>query len=180
MWSSANRGKVSLVVGGGDRTPRRGRLQMPAGYQVAAGEVALLPWSHVVERLERAQNYWLATTRPDGSHHVTPVWGVWVDDALYFDGIPTALWARNMAVNPAIAVHLESGTDVVVVEGLGEDVASITDQALASRIVQCWNDKYGRLAPDPAGDGLFRLRPRTARAWTQFPDDATRWRFTDG
>ena len=152
---------------------------MPAGYLAASGEVALLPWSQVVERLDQAQNYWLVTTRPNGRPHVTPVWGVWVDGALYFDDIPTALWARNMAGYPAIAVHLESGTDVVVIEGLGEDVAAVTNQELRSQIVQRWNDKYGRLAPTPAADGIYRLRPRAARAWTRFPDDATRWRFTE-
>jgi hypothetical protein len=73
---------------------------MPEGYQVAADEEPLLPWSRVVERLEQAQNYWLATTWPDGRPHVTPLWGVWVDGALYFDGIPTARWARNMAASP--------------------------------------------------------------------------------
>lgn len=163
----------------GTTEPQRSRLLMPAGYQVPSDETPLLPWAQVVERLERAENYWLATTRPDGRPHVTPVWGVWVMDSLYFDGIPTALWARNMARNPAIAVHLESGTDVVVLDGIGEDVATVEDHELASQIVQRWDAKYGRLTPDPAADGIFRLRLRSARAWSQFPDDATRWHFTD-
>ena len=161
------------------RGTRRSRLKLPAGYRAASGDVALLEWSEVVERLEQAQTYWLATTRPDGTPHVTPIWGVWVDGALYFDGIPTAQWARNMAANPAIAVHLESGTEVVVIEGVGEDVATVTDQELATQIIQRWNDKYGSLAPDPARSGIFRLRPSIARAWTRFPDDATRWQFSD-
>ncbi|MDP8908435.1 MAG: pyridoxamine 5'-phosphate oxidase family protein [Chloroflexota bacterium] len=152
---------------------------MPAGYKAAADETTLLPWAHVVVRLERAENYWLATSRPDGRPHVTPVWGVWVEDALYFDGIPTALWARNMARNPAVTVHLESGVDVVILEGSGEDVMTVADRALASQIVRQWDAKYGRLTPDPVTDGIFRLRPSTARAWTRFPDDATRWQFSD-
>jgi hypothetical protein len=110
---------------------------------------------------------------------VTPIWGVWVEQALYFTGIPTARWARNMAVNPAIAVHLESGEDVVVLEGVVEDVESITDGDLAASIVEAWDAKYGRLHPDPAADGVFRLRPRSVRAWSRFPDDATRWTFDD-
>ncbi|MDP9381112.1 MAG: pyridoxamine 5'-phosphate oxidase family protein [Chloroflexota bacterium] len=162
-----------------ESAPRPRRLKMPAGYLAAADEETLLPWSHVVARLEQARNYWLATTRPGGQPHVTPIWGVWVDEALYFDGIPTAQWARNMATNPHIAVHLESGDDVVIVEGEAEDVPSITDAHLATRIVKAWDAKYGRLHPSPATDGIFRLRPRTARAWTQFPDYATTWRFSD-
>ena len=156
--------------------PRASRLALPQGYQVAAGE-ELLAWPRMVERLEQATNYWLATTRPDGRPHVTPVWGVWVAHALYFDGIPTARWARNLAAHPAVAVHLESGADVLVVEGDAEDLT--TDANLGDRIVGAWRTKYGRLEPDPATRGIFRLRPKTARGWSRFPHDATRWRFAD-
>jgi nitroimidazol reductase NimA-like FMN-containing flavoprotein (pyridoxamine 5'-phosphate oxidase superfamily) len=127
--------------------------------------------------VEQSLNYWLATTRPDKRPHVTPVWGAWVGGALYFDGIPTARWVRNIASDPAAAIHLESGTEVVILEGVVEDVA--TDADVAARIVAAWTVKYGRLLPEPATSGIFRLRPRTARAWSQFPDDATRYRFPD-
>lgn len=163
-------------IGQGQQEPRASRLEMPRGY--AAGDEGLLPWSHVVERLDRALNYWIATTRPDARPHITPVWGAWVDGALYFDGIPTARWARNIAANPAIAVHLESGDDVVILEGVAEDVVTTAD--VAARIIAVWEAKYGRLLPEPATSGIFRVRPRTARAWTRFPDDATRWQFPDG
>ena len=155
--------------------PQARRLKMPKGYEEADGNVDLLLWSNVVEQLEQAQNYWLATSSPSQRPHVTPIWGVWVDEALYFDGIPTARWARNMAANPAIAIHLESGIDVVILEGLTEDI--VTDAILGTRIVEVWNTKYGRLLPQPSTDGIFRLRPRAARAWSQFPHDATRWQF---
>jgi hypothetical protein len=139
--------------------------------------VPLVPWATVEGQLVGAENYWLATTHPDGRPHVAPIWGAWVEGALYFDGIPTARWARNMAANPAVSVHLESGSDVVILDGMGEDVPSITDRDLAARIVAAWDTKYGRLHPDPAADGLFRFRPRTGRSWSRFPDDATRWTF---
>ncbi len=160
--------------------PRAICLEMPAGYEVARDDATLLPWSKVEDQLVGAANYWLATTRPDGRPHVTSIWDVWVDHALYFTGIPTARWARNMAMNPAITVHLESGNDVVIAKGEVEDIESITDADLAARIVQAWDNKYGRLHPDPAADGMFRLRPRSVRAWSRFPDDATRWTFDRG
>ena len=138
----------------------------------------MLPWSYAVERLERARNYWLATVRPDGRPHVTPLWGVWVDGALWFDGPPTTRWARNMAANPAVTVHLESGDDVVILEGVAEDVEAVTDADLAARIVAAWDAKYGRLHPEPAIQGIFRLRPRTARAWSSASlEDGTRFTF---
>ncbi len=150
---------------------------MPRGYQSPAEGEGLLPWRHVVERLGGALNYWLVTTRPDGRPHVTPVWGAWVAGALYFDGIPTARWARNLAANPHAAVHLESGTDVVILDGLVEDL--VTGAEVAARIIEIWTAKYGRLLPQPNTSGIFRLQPRMSRAWSRFPDDATRWTFPE-
>lgn len=155
-----------------DPEPRGRRLRLPRGYQIAKGD-DLIPWSTVDQRLQQALNYWLATMNPNGRPHVTPLWGVWIDQALYFDGIPTSRWARNLAANPAASVHLESGTDVVILDGIVED--SVTSADVADRIVQAWTAKYGRLQPDPAGSGLFCFHPHSARAWSRFPDDATRW-----
>ena len=157
--------------------PPSRRLTIPHGYRVAATVEGLLPWSHVVEQLEQARNYWLATTRPDGRPRVIPVWGAWVDGALYFDGIYTARWARNLAANPAASVNLESGADVVILEGTVEDV--VPEAGLAARIVEVYAAKYVSPLPE-AARGMYRLRPRAVRAWSRFPDDATRWDFADG
>ena len=154
--------------------PAGTRLVMPKHYETAEAGAALLAWSVVAARLEQAANYWLATTMPDGRPHVTPVWGAWVDDVFYCDGIYTARWAQNMAANPAISIHLESGTDVVIVDGVGDDATPDAD--VCAKIVASWTAKYGRLIPDPS-KGMYRLRPRSVRAWTHFPHDATRWRF---
>ena len=156
--------------------PHVDRPQAPSGYGISRASGPRLSWAFVEGRLREANNYWLATVRPDGRPHATPVWGVWVDGALYFSGIPTARWARNLAANPVIAAHLESGDNVVIVEGVAADV--VTDATLGERIVAAWNAKYGRLAPEPATDGIFQLRPRTVRAWTDTDvalADATRW-----
>lgn len=156
--------------------PKVSRPEAPPSYGFGKNSTRMLPWSHVVERLEEARYYWLATTRPDGRPHVTPLWGVWVHEALYFDGLPTTRWARNLAGNPALSVHLDNGDDVVILEGVVEDLT--TDPQLGSHIVDAWNKKYGRLHPDPSGSGILRLRPRTARAWSnESLEDGTRWQF---
>ncbi|GAC1471000.1 MAG: pyridoxamine 5'-phosphate oxidase family protein [Chloroflexota bacterium] len=159
--------------------PTAGRPIAPPSYPFARSTAAMLPWSHAARRLEQAQNYWLASVRPDGRPHVTPLWGVWFDHVLFFDGAPATRWARNIAANPWVSLHLESGDDVVILEGLVDDV--VTDTDVAVRIVAAWETKYGRLHPDPAGSGVFRLRPRTARAWSDSSlKDGTRWTFEDG
>ena len=156
--------------------PRASRPQAPSTYAFGRNSAPILPWSHAVERLERARYYWLSTTRPNGRPHATPVWGVWVEEALYFDGLPTTQWGRNLAANPAISVHLDNGADVVILEGMVEDLN--TDPALGSRIAGAWDAKYGRLTPDPARRGILRLRPSAARAWSsESLEDGTRWQF---
>jgi hypothetical protein len=108
---------------------------------------------------------------------VTPVWGVWIDRALYLDGSPETIWARNLADNPALSVHLESAEDVVILEGRVEDLPTV-EGYLAERIIDAWDAKYGRLHPDPAGRGIFRLAPRRGRGWsTSSLQDGTRWEF---
>ncbi len=147
----------------------------PSVYGFARASAPLLAWPYVEARLSETRNYWLATVRPNGRPHVTPVWGVWVGAMFYFSGFPSAQWARNLAVNPEITVHLESGDEVVIVEGMAEDI--VTDADVGARVVAAWDAKYGRLHPEPATDGIFRLRPRTVRAWTDAStfSDATRW-----
>lgn len=155
--------------------PRVDRPTAPSVYGFARATAPLLTWEAVEGQLRAARDYWLATVRPDGRPHVTPLWGVWVDGALYVTGFPRARWARNLAANPAVTAHLESGERVVIVEGRAADV--VTDAEVGARIVAAWDAKYGRLHPEPATDGIFRILPRSVRAWTDAASfsDATRW-----
>src|SRR5947209_20600167 len=59
------------------------------------------------ERLSRARNYWIATTRPAGQPHCRPAWGVWLDTTLYFS--TGSLPGQDLACRPPIPVHLGSG-----------------------------------------------------------------------
>ena len=157
----------------GPGEPRSRPLRAPASYPFP--DDARLPWSHPDSRLTDARYYWLCTVRPDGSPHATPLWGAWVDHLLYLDGPPTTRWAKNFIAHPVVTVHLESGDDVVILEGVAEDVT--TDAALAKRVVDDWMRKYGRLPPEP-DDGVFRIRPRSVRAWsTEMLADGTGWTF---
>jgi nitroimidazol reductase NimA-like FMN-containing flavoprotein (pyridoxamine 5'-phosphate oxidase superfamily) len=152
-------------------------VEAPADYPFPRGQDGLLPWSRAREQLVRARYYWLATVRADGRPHVAPLWGGWVNDLLYFDGSPETRWARNIAANPAASVNLENGNDVVIVEGTVEFL--VADAALAARLVDVWTEKYGRFQPEADSRGIFRLRPRSARAWsTENMQDGARWFFS--
>jgi len=156
---------------------------MPAGYGVPVTDDGLLDWSWAAARLEPALNYWFATTRPDGRPHAMPAWGVWLDDALYFEGSPATRRAQNLAENPALAVHLESGDEVVILEGRAQD-AHAPERALADRLAAAFGAKYGdtkwQYRPTPEQwdrGGLWRLRPQVAFGWGDYPRDVTRWLF---
>lgn len=147
-----------------------GRPELPRSYGVPDGEDGTLSWRHVSDRMSGSRNYWVATTKPDGGPHAVPVWGVWLEDTFYFGGGRGTRKARNLAVDPGVTVHLESGDDVVILEGIAEE---ITDSALLSRIDDAYAAKYGIRHGTP----VWAVRSRVAFAWSRFPGDATRWIF---
>jgi hypothetical protein len=114
---------------------------MPAGYGIPESDEGMLDWSWAVERLETARNYWFGTTRPEGRPHVMPGWAVWLGGELYFEGSPLTRRARNLALNPAVVVHLESGDEVVILEGEAREVGK-PDRALAERLAAGFTAKY--------------------------------------
>lgn len=158
--------------------PLISRPQFPEGYLL--DPKGLLSWEQVETRLVEARNYWLCTVRPNQRPHAIPLWGVWVEGKLYFDGSPQTRHARNIAANPQVSVHLESGDQVVILEGTaGETIPAIE---LAEKIAQAYGLKYASLGYSPAPDswnagGLFAVQPRKVIAWTSFTDDPTRFTF---
>src|SRR5579859_4330635 len=129
--------------------PQRSRPVLPRDYGVPETEAGMISWSWAVEQLEKARNYWFCTTRPDGRPHAMPAWAVWVDGALYFDGSPETRRNRNLAANPAITVHLESGDQVVVLEGEAPEHGR-PDPELAKRLVAAFEAKYDDYHPEPS------------------------------
>jgi general stress protein 26 len=148
------------------------------GYGIPAVRKGMLDWKRVSQQLRQSRNYWIATTTPDGLPHAVPVWGVWVDGALYFGTDRRSRKARNLATNQGAVVHLESGDDAVILEGFAEE---ITGSSVVDRIDQSYFEKYKmRLTQAPGELVIYGVRPRVAFAWRErdFPRSATRWRFS--
>ncbi len=161
-----------------DGKPTRTRPHMP-DYGITSAAEGMIAWEWVDEQMGEARNYWVCSTRPDGRPHASPVWGVWLDGALYFASALSSRKARNFTANPEAVVHLESGDDVVILEGV---VEVVRDPALLERIVDVYEAKYPPERPDTSEESgalFFTLRPRVAFAWQEhsFPNTATRWRF---
>ncbi len=154
--------------------PNPDRPQMTPGYGVGDLQYGFEPieWSWVVERMTDARSYWVATTCVDGRPHVMPVWGVWIDDAFHFVTDVESVKARNIRRDPRVIVHLESGDEVVILEGRFEEVSSTPE------MVSEYERKY-EMSLGEVSQGIYRLSLDKALAWTEsdFPKNATRWRF---
>jgi hypothetical protein len=140
--------------------------------------VGPVPWEHVERRLRAARNYWLSTTRADGRPHTMPIWGVWLRDALWFGTGLESVKGINLLRDPRSAVHLESGDDVVILEGIAERAED--DGAYAA-----YSEKYNMpadaqsFAALPQVGALFRFTPVVGQAWVEasFVETQATFRF---
>jgi hypothetical protein len=149
------------------------------------------PWVTARQQLQDAEIFWLATVRPDGRPHVTPLIAVWIDESLCFTTGPTERKAKNLAGNARCilttgANRLEDGLDIVV-EG---EAVRLTDVATLERLVDAFAAKY----PDPfhftvhdgriGGEGgeilAFRVRMTKVLGFGRgLTYSQTRWSFED-
>jgi pyridoxine/pyridoxamine 5'-phosphate oxidase len=136
-----------------------------SAYGVPDDDGGMLPWSWAEERLASARSYWVSTAGP----HASPVWALWRDGGVVFSCSPRSRKARELARDARVVVHLESGDEVVIVEGEAEGVAA--DDTLVDE----YERKYD-FRPDSA-ERWYRVRPRRVLAWTEagYPRDATRF-----
>lgn len=157
--------------------PLASRPYFPKGYVEKPKD--FVPWSHVEQQLTNEHNYWLCTVRPDGRPHAIPVWGVWINRRIYFDGSPETRHARNIAGNSFISLHLESGDDVIIVEGTARPITKLST-GLALKVARAYKAKYASKGYSPKATqwnngGLYEILPQTVLAWTSFVDDPTKF-----
>ena len=154
-------------------------------------------WAEGRRRLADAPLYWLATVRPDGRPHVTPLISVWLDDRLYFSTGEDERKAKNLAENPHCILLTgtntwDEGLDVVV-EG---DAGLVTDDDCLRRVADAYLAKYGQAWSYTVRDGslhhgedhaageygarvlLYQIVPETAFGFGRgVTFSQTRWRF---
>ncbi|MFJ1707869.1 pyridoxamine 5'-phosphate oxidase family protein [Kitasatospora sp. NPDC088346] len=161
--------------------PSRARPHMP-GYGILPADegTGLLPWSWACERLTGSHDYWLSTVRPDGRPHAMPVWGVWLDGALWFSSSRASRKARNLAARADCVVTTDDPHEPVVLEGRA---ATVVDPAGIAVFLAALNGKYGTAYGidflDPAVNSTFRVRPSEVFGLVQedFTGSPTRWSF---
>jgi len=161
---------------GAGMTAWKGDRPVIPDYGIPETEDGLLDLNIIRGRLATAKNYWICTASTDGVPHAVPVWAAFVNDTVFFGAGPRS--QRNLLVNPAITVHLESGDEVVIAQGVVERI-EYPDPALSKAIDDQYAEKYdwrpSAESDDPVGQGSFALLPERILAWTSFPADCTRW-----
>jgi general stress protein 26 len=154
-------------------------------------EAEAVSWEDTARLLRDAELYWLTTVRGDGRPHITPLVGVWQEDAWHFCTGPQEQKARNLAANAEVAVATgtnswAAGTDVVI-EG---EAVRLTEQADLQRLADGYLAKYGDDWRFEVGDGVFgsgddaayvfRVVPAKVLAFAKQPHGQTSYRFTAG
>jgi hypothetical protein len=146
------------------------------GYEFRSRKKGLLPWSWAVERLKRSRQYWIATTRPDGTPHLMIIWGLWFDESFWFSTGSASRKARNLAVNPKCVIGTDDAARAVILEGVVELVDS--KHAECARFAKAYEKKYNwdvREMQQP----VYRLRPKLGFGLFEkkFEQTATQWSF---
>ena len=162
-------------------SPKITRPKFPKGY--ADNPASYVTWDWVAEQLTESKNYWLSSVRPNEHPHVVPRWGVFMDNKFYYDGSPETRHARNIVENPHVSLHLESGDQAVILEGISKP-ANKPEPELANRLAEEYRRKYTQHGYSPELNqwdegGLYVFSPHQCIAWSNFTQDPTKFVFED-
>lgn len=160
------------------KNARRVRPDMPHYGVMPDQKDGMLTWDWVDRQMTESRNYWIATTQPDGSPHVVPIWGAWVEGSLYFGTDKLSVKARNIRRDNRVVIHLESGDDTVILEGSVSEAQVSAD--LQKKVDDVFAQKYD-FDPELDEDGVlfYCLSSRKVMAWLEsdYPATATYWLF---
>jgi hypothetical protein len=137
----------------GPAEPEREDLRLyggPSGHDALA-------WTWVESQLRSAGTYWVVARTP-GHPHPRPVWGVWHAGRLFLS-IGTPATGRALAFDPTVTVHLDSGTEVVIVEGRAEG------ECLDGEVLALYDEKYDWSYDVTEYGPLITVAPSIVLAW---------------
>jgi pyridoxine/pyridoxamine 5'-phosphate oxidase len=103
------------------KEPTASRPTVP-GYEFAAKKAGLLPWKWAADRLKKSRQYWIVTTRPDGTPHLMVIWGVWLEDSFWFSTGASSRKARNLVKNPRCSIGTDNAAEAVILGGTVESI----------------------------------------------------------
>lgn len=120
-------------------------------------------WRSLLARLSRESTIWIATVRPDGRPHMTPVWFVWLEEKIYIaTGTETRKFA-NLRLNQKVALALPDPDRVIIIEG----EAHVADYRTADALADYFYNKYewDYNYDDTSDWRLIEITPHRVFAW---------------
>jgi len=118
--------------------------------------------SEIQQRLDTELNLWLATVRPDGRPHLTPVWFAWYEEKFYACIQAKSVKTDNIEQNPQVALSLEDGSHPIICEGMATFVAEPWSEAVAA----IFRHKYDwDIFTDGEYDRLLEIAPVKWLSW---------------
>lgn len=116
-----------------------------------------LDWGWVDQQLREVGTYWVVS-RGARRPNPRPVWGVWIDRTLHLSiGSPTVI--GDLRQNPLVSVHLDSGTDVVILEG------AVTGSTGDAELLRVYDAKYDWEYDVDEYGPLTSIAPSKIMAW---------------
>ena len=146
------------------------------GYEFSAKKKGLLPRKWAAKRLNKSRQYWIATTRADGTPHLMVIWGLWLDDSFWFSTGSTSRKARKLAANPKCAIGTNDAAKAVILEG---SVKLIDEKSAEyAAFAKAYEKKY-KWDVKEMGQPVYRFRPTLGFGLFEkkFEQTATRWNF---
>jgi hypothetical protein len=134
--------------------------------------------SHLLARLERDADLWVASATADGDAHLIPLSFGWDGERLTIAVSERSLTARNLTRAGRARVGVGETRDVAIIEGPIEVVpVADADPALADAHAR----QAGFDAREAGGSWLYlRLRPERIQAWREENELADRLIMADG
>lgn len=158
------------------RVPTRTDRPYMPDYGLSGEPDGLLPWSWALDHLRSAQRFWVSSVDPLGAPHLSAVWAIWLDDALWFSCGPRSRKARNLLASSRCSAATERADEAVTITG---HATRVEDAASIEPVSEAYLAKYGEGFPDPAENPLFAVRPDVVIGMVEleFSSRATRWTF---
>ena len=157
------------------KEPKATRPIVP-GYEFSQTKKGLFPWKWAAARLKRSRQYWIATTRPDGTPHLMIIWGLWFDDSFWFSTGARSRKARNLAANPKCVIATDDAAKAVILEGTVEVIDF--KHPNFEKFAKAYEKKYDWDVREMA-QGLYRFQPSIGFGFFEknFEETATQWAF---
>lgn len=114
---------------------------------------------------------WLATTRPDGRSHLTPIWHRYVDGRFWMCSLERAVKVRNLRANASCSVALPPVGTPSVAEGVAT-VHDRRDGPFPPRVVAAFVEAFDWDIDDDQ-EGYTSLIEIAVTRWRHGPQAST-------